>query len=577
MKKIKRFLSPFFLIFLLIILLGFGLRVYGVEWDQGYYLHPDELHIYNVVLQVHLPESWTEFLQPTSPLNPKFFAYGSLPLYLLKGVSFLFSLYDPILDDYSKIYLVARPLSAFFDSLTIMLVLLMSRQIGLSKKWSLTAAALYALAVFPLQNAHFYTVDTQLTFWSSFVLLGCLRAVKTGSLKWLTVTTIGLGLALGTKPTAVLLVPLLLSATILYVVTQFFPSTKKISAWVRFFGISTLVTVYLALLLAVTTVAVQPYALIDHATFIRDITYQLRMRTDARVFPYTIQYLGTLPWLYPLEQIILWGLSPVVGILSLAGILLVSLKSLKSIWKRSLDQPKLLLTLFFILFFVPLGFSAVKFMRYFLPLYPLLAVSAIFFLKELSTRLRLPFQILLLAAVCSTFLWWTGAFISIYGQDHPWIRASYWITTTIPADSVLAVEHWDRALPLFDAQNYHLEVLELYQPDTPEKITKLVNQLDATDYIVISSNRLHASIPKWPQRYPATIKYYELLFAGELGYKSIAGFGTSPQLGGFRILDQAADESFTVYDHPQSEVFQKIEFDKQAILTMLLAQLIHEN
>ncbi len=78
-------------IFFLILLLAFSLRFYGINWDQGHHLHPDERMIIMVVDRIHLPKTaaqWQSVLTPESPLNPKFFAYGSFPIYLLKGVSF---------------------------------------------------------------------------------------------------------------------------------------------------------------------------------------------------------------------------------------------------------------------------------------------------------------------------------------------------------------------------------------------------------------------------------------------------------------------------------------------------------
>ena len=70
---------------LAIILVGAAtLRLYGVTWDGGHWLHPDERQVYFVAADLALPTSLAEALTPDSPLNPGFFAYGSLSFYLLR-------------------------------------------------------------------------------------------------------------------------------------------------------------------------------------------------------------------------------------------------------------------------------------------------------------------------------------------------------------------------------------------------------------------------------------------------------------------------------------------------------------
>ena len=62
------------------------LRFYGIDWDQGYFFHPDERQVYYVTDALALPEPLTlpALLDPEGAWNPKFFAYGSLPMYLLR-------------------------------------------------------------------------------------------------------------------------------------------------------------------------------------------------------------------------------------------------------------------------------------------------------------------------------------------------------------------------------------------------------------------------------------------------------------------------------------------------------------
>ena len=54
------------------------------------------------------------------------------------------------------------------------------------------------------------------------------------------------------------------------------------------------------------------------------------------------------------------------------------------------------------------------------------------------------------------------------------------------------------------------------------------------------------------------MEYYQDLFSGKLGFEKVKEFTLSPSIFGINIPDQSADESFTVYDHPQILIYKKI-------------------
>jgi YYY domain-containing protein len=155
---------------------------------------------------------------------------------------------------------------------------------------------------------------------------------------------------------------------------------------------------------------------------------------------------------------------------------------------------------------------------------------------------------------------------------------------------------WDDALPLsvdqYDGLGgiYAPLNLELYEPDTPEKRDAMIQVLDQSDYIVISSNRAYDAMPRLPLRYPLTLKYYQALFdcncngdamekraygleppfKSPLGFDLVATFESPPSLGPLSVSDQSADESFTVYEHPKVFIFKKSnDFSIEAVKTLL--------
>jgi YYY domain-containing protein len=118
---------------------------------------------------------------------------------------------------------------------------------------------------------------------------------------------------------------------------------------------------------------------------------------------------------------------------------------------------------------------------------------------------------------------------------------------------------------------------QVYWDDNLDKLTRFVETLEQTDYILIPTNHQYAQITRIPERYPLTTVYYrELLgcpqqrniiecyrkaepgmFQGNLGFDLVAVFESYPRLGPLVINDQAAEEAFTFYDHPKVLIFKK--------------------
>ncbi|HLJ80678.1 MAG TPA: DUF2298 domain-containing protein, partial [Ktedonobacterales bacterium] len=175
---------------------------------------------------------------------------------------------------------------------------------------------------------------------------------------------------------------------------------------------------------------------------------------------------------------------------------------------------------------------------------------------------------------CSTFF--TLALVNIYSTPNTRVQASEWIYNHIRPGATLTNEIWDDPLPIqvppastangvpltaaghtINPSEYGQVGLDLYADDTPQKAQTLSQQLASADVVVISSQRLVRSIPKLPDRYPMTTRYYQLLFEGRLGFTLAAHFQNAPNLFGLTINDSGADESYSVYDHPPVWIFVK--------------------
>ncbi len=579
---------------LLIALFAFSLtlRSYNLNWDSGNHLHPDERMIVMVAEKITMPslpvspDLYTvvnTLFSPSSPLNPKFFAYGSLPLYLLKFTASLVAPVVPGIDTYASLNLLGRVLSALFDSFSVLLLYFIAFQLFKSSKIAILSAFFYATAVLPVQLSHFYAVDTGLNFFILLTLYQLLLLNRHPSLKRAFLVSLCFGSALATKVSAVVLIfPLVVALLInifltlkykivktkagnLSKIKNYFISLFKPSFWnyhAGFLGTSFSLVLVIVLLSSLVFIIFEPFAFFDFFTFWRQLNDQKAMTKDAFVFPYTLQYVNTPAFIYPLKNILFWGLGPFVTVTSLFGLVILIRKFGKKtfVHRRSYNEAGLLIVSSFILvYFAITGSSAVKFMRYYLPLYPFICLFSAYFLITFKKGRWLYFPVVGFQII------WLVSFLSIYTQNNTRVTASNWLNQNAAPASLILREHWDDGLPLSPRSDLILKDLPLYEPDSSAKWQNITSMLNSADYLVIASNRLYTPLQKLTdcQRlppgkcYPQTADYYKNLFAGRLNYTKVAEFSSYPRLFSFSINDQSADESFTVYDHPKIMIFKK--------------------
>ncbi|MDP3974460.1 MAG: hypothetical protein Q8P65_00540, partial [bacterium] len=239
--------------------------------------------------------------------------------------------------------------------------------------------------------------------------------------------------------------------------------------------------------------------------------------------------------------------------------------------KKKKWAQELILLIFFLSYFAVVGKFAVGWMRYMLPLYPLLCLfGAVLIYKinqVLKNKIKSHFMLNTLYLILYTsILVWPLSFMHIYTMPHSRITASKWMVNNIPPNSLIGTESWDDTLPIYPNTFQFLELPMNERDVVPSKWQRINDVLSRADYIVISSNRNYASLQKLtncsllPQDrcFAKTARYYEDLFDQKLGFVKIAEFSSYPTMPilGIGINDQSADESFTVYDHPKVMIFK---------------------
>jgi YYY domain-containing protein len=254
------------------------------------------------------------------------------------------------------------------------------------------------------------------------------------------------------------------------------------------------------------------------------------------------------------------------------------------------EASHLILAFWVAIYFLFMGRQFSLYMRYFLPLYGPLAIFAAYLLFDIwkaaqegsfgwlgarLPRMRVALtraaKASVVAVVALTVLWGLS-YVNIYTQPVTRVEASHWMHQNIPADSVIVNEAWDDALPFPDpaGRSYRGLTLNIVDADSPEKLAQMVDTLDEATHIAITSNRNYGSLTRVPAAYPVTVRYYDALFKGELGFRKLAAFTSYPGLFGIRISDDSAEESFTVYDHPKVLLFEKTpEYSRERLVSVL--------
>ncbi|MCI0478901.1 MAG: hypothetical protein L0Y55_21875, partial [Anaerolineales bacterium] len=309
--------------------------------------------------------------------------------------------------------------------------------------------------------------------------------------------------------------------------------------------------------------------------FADNMTYIGELVAGRQDYPPGHQWTNRPAYIFPFENMVLWGLGLPLGLAAWAGFAFALYRLI-----RYREWQHLLIVTWVGVTFAYTGQQWVKTLRYFLQIYPFLALLAGWLLVTLWDRVtadsdqrsavsgRLAVALIALIVIGYT-LFWATAFATIYTRPVSRVAASRWIFQNVPRGSILTNEHWDDPLPLridgrdpFSGMYRGLPSsdggqMHWYDEDTPEKRAQAIQWIDEADYIILSSNRLSGSIPRLPMRYPLTTKYYAWLFDGTLGFDKVAEFTSRPQLFGIEINDDDAEEAFTVYDHPKVLIFRK--------------------
>lgn len=497
-------------------------------------LHPDERNVLSSVANIKL----------FTDLDPNFYSYGAFFPYLIRAyIQTCQSLFETGCTDY---ILVGRFLSAFFSATSVLLAYFFSRLLFGKKKPIHIAifTLLTAISVGYIQYAHFAVTESMLIWYFFIISILSLKYHASQNNLYLFCTAIVIGVATATKTTAIIF--------------SLIPAIYWLWSFGKRRNQRMLMEPLIVLSLVFTFFFVSsPYNLLNFEKFKLAMQYEEGVVKGTAKVPYTIQFNNTPAYLYQFGQMH-WYLGPILPTLSIIALVYLGLVSYQ---KRRLVMANMWpFIIFGIVYAVYVGGWHTKFIRYLIPLLPIMHLLSAWFLGELW---RKKFGRYLVLVILVITIGWTILFASIYFREHPRIEASKWIFQNVPARSTILTEHWDDGLPIHmrgtDITRYTIDDMELYQPDSITKTREIAEQLAGADYVAISSRRLIDSVGKDQELFPVFSNYYKLLFTGQLGYQQVASFHNYPRLFGLVINDDVSEESFQTYDHPSVWIFRNTQ------------------
>ena len=356
-----------------IIAAGAYLRFVGLDWDTNQHLHPDERFLTMVSSSISSVKSVGDYFDTKksslSPYNKGygFFVYGTAPIFIVRyagegvdaikawatgdsetmksiGLMLVGTEKSPGVlrafgSGYDQVHLTGRALSALFDLVSVYVVFLIGTRLY-DRRVGLLASAFYSFSVILIQQAHFFTVDS---FANTFVSLAIYFSVRAlDETKWRHYFWFGVffGLSVASKiNTAPLALAIVLAAfVVLYraykpSAISHQPSAEVLEAQRNKLTQDILLGLVIAGFASLIVFRVaQPYAfdcLGLNPAWLKNMG-EIRGQVTGDVdFPPNHQWTNRPAFIFPLENMIKWGMGVPLGVIVWIGFAFAAWQSVR--------------------------------------------------------------------------------------------------------------------------------------------------------------------------------------------------------------------------------------------------------
>lgn len=512
--------------FIAIIILLLYVRFVGLNWGLPYPFHPDERNMAIAVQDLQCDTLGADCL------NPHFYAYGQLPLYIAR----LF----PNSSSFVGATMALRLISALSSLATVYI---------LSKLTKDRLLLLLFIGFSPalIQWAHFGTTESLLILMSSLLLYQGWKVLEEKEFTKETAVLFGLllGIAVGIKVSAAVLVVIPL---VCYV------STVSKKTWMN--------GLVIPLMLLLGFGIASPQSLIHFSEFYSSMQYEIGVGSGLYKVFYTRQFEYSIPILFQLFKIYPFVLGPAQLLFFLLSWFVLPVK----------DKHVFLLRFAWVATFLSGAVTYAKWSRFTALSVPFALLLSFLCCIALMKRFRSRY---LVAAIFVLALLPGLMYTTIYRGQDVRVQASEWMRMAIPRDSSVIQESGNVVdLPLSN-QRLRMNIVDLYElkeiPENAEYViipsrrvfanmwcsgdNSQLAKVQLLDHLAYSSDRCE----ELGKRYPLVSEWYSQL---EKNYSLLATFSPRPQIRLFgktvwEFDDEWAEETWTVFDHPTVRMYKR--------------------
>ena len=518
------------ILIIIIWLLVIGLLVYSrfvnLNWGLPYPMHPDERNMANAIEQLRCQFPIFNF---QDCLNPHFFAYGQLPLYLgylLTWVFRGFRNFGSLFIGLEEAVMSLRMISAIASIINVFVLIKIFNLIS-KKNQPLFIILILIFSPFFIQFSHFGTTESLLMLFYSLIIYFLMQLIArrtTYEVVWLALVS---GLAVATKV-----------SSIIFIIVPLIAILSNLRSWDRYKNL-----VKFGLLAGTFMIIFSPHNFINFQDFVGAMRYESDVALGRVLVFYTRQFIETIPIWFHLTKIFPYVLGWPVYILGILGFLRLS-------WK---DKKINLLRFAFLIYFIPVAFFYAKWTRFIAPIFPVITIFAILFIQNIIIRINRRFWIPAFAGMTLILIIPGISYLSVYQNPDVRFQASEWIYKNIPNNSYILSETANVVdIPIGNgSNNYNVISFNFYDLDENHELqSELKKHIEKADYIFIPSRRIFMNIPK--NKYPLLNNYYDKLSSGKLGFEKVAEFSSG-------LNDEKAEETWTVFDHPVIRIYKKVK------------------
>ncbi|RMG43049.1 MAG: phospholipid carrier-dependent glycosyltransferase [Candidatus Dadabacteria bacterium] len=436
----------------IIVLAGFSIRFYGIDFGLPDHYHPDEVAKVNHVLR----------MLASGDLNPHYFLHPSLLLYLTLINSKILTFLYPAAELRQTVILAGRLVSVLAGTFSIYLTYLIGSYLY-SARTGLIAAAVLAFLPLHVTCSRYIKEDVLLTFFILASLAAILKSVKEDRRGFLFLAGLAAGLSMSVKYSGALC--LLIIAAAPWIRSKSF---KPDRVYLK-------VTAFALLMVPLGFILGTPYSVLDFSGFIKGVLYEKQhmLKGHSVAINAWSQF-----WMYHLRRSILPGMTFITSSFAMIAFGFI-------LYRRRWQG--LLLIGIILLFYLPAEFVKAKPApqpeRYILPVLPFLSLSAAHFVDTLWNAGRIK-----IALIISVMIVFSPCFRSLELASE--IRADTrlkmkrFMQMHIPRGSKILVD-WEVYSPDLSGEYKHVKYLE--RKNIFNSLTEKRLRESGYDYLILSS------------------------------------------------------------------------------------------